>query len=577
MMRKMILLVVVLSLAGCASIPTSGSVHSEPRRSADLSPGGITIVPEPPPQGASPTMIIRGFLTAMASFGSDYATAREYLTASASDSWSPHQADVLIYASGTTPQVSGNRVTMSGAIIGHLRPDGSFVGADAPTWTHDFGLVRENGEWRISHPPEGLALSYYMFTQSFSRIDTYFFPVTGTVLVPDPRYVQRGAWDRTTAARLVVNGPSTWLSAIMDSDIRGHIYLAGEVTLTNYIADIPLSEGALDLSVDQATNLAIEVAASMKDLPGVSRIRFLYGEEVIPISNAASDGSVSVSLANRYTPQATSQPKDLHVVSEGTISFLDATSLSPVPGEWGSRNRAISSFAVASNTPEIAAVVGNQLQVGSFDQTPSVALNADGLLRPQYDIQGNLWVVSSWQGSAQLTMISPAGKVSVDSSALAGMKIRGFQLSPEGRRMVFIRQTNSPGEPERHELGIALISSTDSGPSSIVSWKPIRLTWQGSALTTIMDVAWMGPSSLLVVGSHSGNQTGLFYTDIDGLGIDEWGLPQSWTPSQMAATTTEQGPQIMILDTDQQVWAYQDGYRWNHPIDVSVSTLAFPT
>ena len=104
-LRVLIAILVVGLCTGCAGIPTTGPVVSETRRSSDSSVGGITIVPQSPPQGASQTMIIRGFLTAMASFGMDYATAREYLTAEASSTWYPGASDVLIYASGTTPRV----------------------------------------------------------------------------------------------------------------------------------------------------------------------------------------------------------------------------------------------------------------------------------------------------------------------------------------------------------------------------------------------------------------------------------------------------------------------------------------
>jgi hypothetical protein len=572
----MICLVMALC-AGCTTLPTQGSVHFEPRRSTDIGSGGITIVPESPPQGASPTMIIRGFLTAMASFGSDYATAREYLTHEASASWDPSQSDVLIYASGTTPRISGNQVSMSGPVIGMLHRDGSFAGTQEPTWNHDFALVREDGEWRISHPPDGLALSHYMFTQSYTRIDTYFLSSPGSVLVPDPRYVPRGAWDRTAATRLVINGPSSWLSTIIDPSPRHQVFLDGEVTLNKGIADIPLSPEAQLLDIDQATALAIEISASMGDVPGVSRVRLLSEGEVIDVAHSGADGSIAVSVAQDYRPPTMASQQVLYVESEGSVATLADSQLSVLPGDWNGMPRSISSLAVSRSTSDIAWVGDSGLVTVSGGQEPQTRLRSDLLLRPHYDSQGHLWAVSLSKGRAQLHMIGTDAVVDVDSSVLKGMTISGFQVSPDGRRVVFMSGAASPGGKAQHVLGIALIAYEDDVPTALVSWKPIRLTWQGAPLSSIIDVAWMGPSSLLVLGSDSGNPPGLFHTDIDGVGIEEWGYPQPWIPQEMAAVYTDSGPQIMILDTDHHVWAYQDGYRWSHPVDNVLQCLAFPS
>jgi len=514
----------------------------------------------------------------MTSYGSDYATAREYLTEEASLRWQPSESQVLIYASGTTPRVTGNQVTMSGAVIGYLRSDYSFLGSPDPTWNHDFGMVKEDGEWRISNPTDGLALSQYMFSQTFMRIDTYFFPTSGLTLVPDPRYVHRGAWDRTMAAHLAVDGPSEWLSRIIDSSIRDGISVEDSVTLApGGIADIPLSGKAMTLTPNDATTLAIEIAATMRNVPGVNRIRLFSNGVLLNLAGASEDMSIPVSLANNYDSAGTTSAENLSLIHNDVVASMVDQDPILTPGDWGTTPRVIQSFAVSRLRNEVAAVTPKGLLVGvRGGELPQLLLPGSDLLRPQYDLRGNIWAISNKDLTTTVTMINGDTQIPIDASALDGMAIQGFQLAPDGRRIVMVRQVDLPGEGSRKEIGIALISYVDSQPAAIISWKPLRLTWEGSPIRSIVDMAWMGPSSLLVLGSTGANPAGVYFTDIDGLGMDEWGLPQAWDPREMATHITSSSPQIVVLDRDGTAWFYQEGFRWSHPTIEAVSAITFP-
>jgi len=512
-------------------------------------------------------MIIRGFLTAMSSL--DYATAREYLTRQAAQDWKP-DSQVLIYASGATPRVTGNLVNMSAPLIGYLDADGSFHGSEETMWNHDFAMMVENGELRISSPPPGLALSQYVFSQTFMRIDTYFFPTSGTTLIPDPRYVQRGAWDRTTAARLVVDGPSTWLDPVADDQPQRGVAWGGEdVSLSAQgVADVPLSCPGGDPGVADATRLAVEVAATMRDMAGVSRVRLLCDTRLVILQGAAADGSLPIGVANTYDTIPIGSGKTLAVVQDGSVATMTGNDVTPVLGDWGATARTIHSLAMNSDGDQIAAVTDDGVLVGPITQDPpTTRLAAPGLLRPQFDLHDNVWVVSSDQGQVTVSMLSPDAVVSVDASQIEATDIQGFQVSPDGHRIALVRQVDAPDGP-RTEVGVALITYDGDVPAAITAWKPIRLTWEGNLLKPV-DVAWLGPSSLLVLGT-----TGVFLTDIDGLEMDEWGLPQAWTPVEMTTRTTSTSPQIVVLDDNGSVWSYQDGY-WNH-FGSRITSIAYP-
>ena len=605
--KHLMCVICVLVCAGCATLPTTGPVLSTPREVLEEGPGGFTIEPEPPPAGAPPSMIIRGFLTAMASSGQGYATAREYLTAQASSRWRPDQADTVIYASGTTPSVEEMtqtqvKVIMPGTLIGCLHPDGSFVSkcpgleGNSDEWPHDFGMVQENGEWRISNPLDGLALSQYMFSQSYMRIDAYFFPVSGETLVPDPRYVPRTAWDRTTAAKLVLDGPSDWLKDITASEERTDIVLDGDVTLTGSVADVPLDCGSVSLETGDATQLAIEIAATMRDMAGVSRVRLTCDGTPVPLSGAAPDASLPISIVDNYDSSHEGSVETLVTVHDGVVALLGDDFI-PVPGEWGTTQHAISSFAISSDLDQIAAVTDEGLWIGPVSEGSSVlAIAGEGFLRPQLDSHGNLWAVRTLDNVLTVSVVArddlihaivdqkPPPVTVLDTTEVEG-KVQGFQVSPDGHRILLVREIESSevSEGTQAEVGISLITYDDAMPSALISWKPIQLMWEGAQLKTIVDLAWMGPSSFVLLASTGATPPGVFVTNIDGLEMDEWGLPQrldSADPDQkraveMAAHNTSGSPQIVVREQDGTVWSYQDSYQWRRLGD-SVTSITYP-
>jgi len=559
LVRTMVACCLALVLAGCASLPTSGPVQSEERRTYDENQSRVMIVPEPPPQGAIPFNIVTGFLTAMAGVDPGYATAREYLTTDAAAAWNP-ASGVLIYAGGTTPSVNGDQVIMSGAVVGSLGADGAFVASEDRTWTHDFKMVMQDGEWRISNPPPGLAVSEYMFNQGFTRVDTYFFPAGGKTLVPDPRYVLSGAWNRTTAARMVLAGPSTWLRAVTGQ--AGGVTLAGDVTMTNQgVADVPLSAGARDLSEEDATALAVEIAATMRSVNGVSRVRLVCDGDYLPVRAGWPDSSFPLSGVDAYDRARPGPPQVLLSVQNNLVVRQAGASTAPVAGDWGSTPRAMTSLGSNADQTQIAAVTADGLLAGPLGADPPVPrLPLPGLLRPQYDTSGNIWTVGS--ADSAVYVVGPQSYHQVDTSALAGLRIEAFQVSSDGRRIVIAGRTAGPDE-SRQEIGVALIAYTDDQPAAIIAWKPIRLSWDGAAFGSVRDVSWLGPSSLLVLGSSSASPPGVFDTDIDGLDVNDRGYPPlAGTLSQLAVHVTDTGAQVMALDEQGTIWSYQDPLRW---------------
>ncbi|MDR0848056.1 MAG: LpqB family beta-propeller domain-containing protein [Propionibacteriaceae bacterium] len=573
--RWFLVLALVIGCAGCTGLPTSGVVGSAPREGSSQDPGDVAIIPDPPSQGASPSQIVQGFLNAMVNSEQGYATARAYLTHTASAAWTP-DAEALIYASGITPRVNGDQVSITGALVGRLSADGAYSSVDNPSWTHDFGLVIEDNQWRISRPTTGLALSQYMFSQTYTRVEAYFFDDTATVLVPDSRYVPIGSWNAARAVRLVLNGPSTWLSPVTDNTYRSRVELDSDVyTSGGGVLTVPLSGEAAGLDIQPATQLALEIAATTRDMASVVWIRLTVagqGLALDPRMGAATDDALAKVAADQYTRASSSAPADLFFVSSGYVYRADATTRSRLPSDWGTTPHDISSFAVNRDSAVIAAATPDGLLVGgAFDGELTIELSEPGILRPQFASDRTLWAMASNpQGTAAWTRYGGTMH-QVAATGLAGLVVQGFQLAPDGRRvLLLVRPVQDPEGPMR--VGVALITTTNGQPSSIVSFKQIQATFQGSVMTSIIDAAWMGPSSMVLLGAtQQGRAAEVFYTDRDGLSVEEWGNPEQWAATQMAA----HAQQVSVLEEQGQVWTYQEGQQWAKVGD-NVSAIAYP-
>lgn len=158
--------VVVLTLVGCATLPTSGAIEEVP---LSAQPPGIDVAPEPPADGVLPGRLVEGFLQAMADPSDDYAVARQYLTGEAARVWEPTSA--VIYNGSVSSD--NNSADIDGQLLGRLDSGGHYTAAN-DSFTFDFGVVEENGQWRIGTPPAGLLLSSYIFDRYYSLVSLYY-------------------------------------------------------------------------------------------------------------------------------------------------------------------------------------------------------------------------------------------------------------------------------------------------------------------------------------------------------------------------------------------------------------------
>ena len=164
-----VLAVVALVASGCVSVPTSGPVEKVEGQPPECQ-NCINVDVAPPSPGDDPKQVVQGFLRATSNFQPNYAVARQFLTTGAAEKWAP-ESGVSIYSGSL--QAAGNTVILDGRLVGSLGPDRTYTAQDK-AWRVNFGMVKENGEWRISTPPPGLMVAEFAFSSFYQSYNLYF-------------------------------------------------------------------------------------------------------------------------------------------------------------------------------------------------------------------------------------------------------------------------------------------------------------------------------------------------------------------------------------------------------------------
>ena len=115
-MRRRLLAVVlaVLLLAGCATVPTKGTIRSGSRQGLAPELGGVGVEAKPPRDNLKAMQLVTGFLEAM-SDSQAYDVARQYMTPEAAAAWKPESQTVVYdqqpgraHAGGRRDQADGH-------------------------------------------------------------------------------------------------------------------------------------------------------------------------------------------------------------------------------------------------------------------------------------------------------------------------------------------------------------------------------------------------------------------------------------------------------------------------------------
>ncbi|MFF4382258.1 LpqB family beta-propeller domain-containing protein [Kitasatospora sp. NPDC001547] len=571
-----------LVASGCAAMPDSGGITK-----VELSQGSADknlqarVYPMAPGRGAKPRELLTGFLDAVTA-DEGYDTARKYLTESAAATWNPDAGTQVLTATATTAgqDVTDTDTVVSATVTGQLvatvdERHSYLLVAGQNNVSSDFTFVREGGEWRIDKLPPGVIMNETNFRNSFRQVERFFYTApdpssavagnTGQeVLVADPIYLRRRIDPLASAARALVQGPSTWLSPVVGTafpsgttveevgidDNRGaHVRLGG--------ADTGEPTGCRRM----ATQLFYTLADQGK---GLDRLELKGRHGTCTASRNDGPATGPGSLAGSASTQQYYQRAD-----NGVLMKIDeGRTGDPVRGPLGkpqpNGTPPLGTVAVSRDGGWAAAVSGDGRQVFSVPLSDSTAsmgepvLSApakggdkdDGFASPSWDGRGDLWVVDRGKQNPRVVMVRGNKSYTVPVEGLTGQTVESLKIASDGARVALVVKT--PGVATSSLVfGLVVHGGTKEAPTA-------KITGIRRAAPTITDVAsvsWVETDQLLVLGKEVDRTQQLHYISTDGsqssdtrLGIGESMRTVSASESR-GDVLTQAPPVLAVSDT----------------------------
>jgi hypothetical protein len=593
------LLIVVASLlvaTGCVSVPTSGPIEKVEGQQPPCQ-NCVNVEVAPPDPGDKPLEIVTGYLLATSNYQPNYSTAKQFLTRTAAEKWSP-AGEVLIYKG--SPVARGNAVTFDGSLVGSLAPDRTYLARDHE-FKWNFEVRQENGEWRIGNPPPGLMVEEFLFNSFYQTYDLYFVG-NGRSLVPDPIYLPALSNPANVASALMnmlIKGPSKWLKPAVTSAIPPDTSLSVDsVTITDGIAEVQLSDSVLALPDPDRSLLAAQIVYTLRQIGGVKGVLIKVNQQPyrVPQSDLKNLVISVDAILREMDPVPFVAGEQLHAVENGAVKVVTTATDSPtiraMDGPLGSGTYPVHSLAVSVANTDLAVTTKDRTTLSrapiATGKPAPLLSGVSELLRPQFTRYGEIWDIGQLSGR-QWIWVSTADnsnpdstdpakkpdtmeKIETDLPMLRDGKVTAFKISPDGTRMALVRSTENGGS----ELGLARIIRSDK--RIIVSgWRALDTTQSTMPrIEKIADVAWLDATELMVLGAANTDAAyAPFRVAEDALRITKEGEPENWNAVELAVLPRTQTAIIVgTANSIGQTWK-DNGTRWV-PFVSKVSTIAYP-
>lgn len=562
--RALALLCALLLLGGCVTVPTSGPVerHSPAQQQADP---GVDIAPVPPPAGASPGLIVEGFLHAMATYQPGYSVARQFLTREAAELWQP-ESGVEIYAGGYPPQVSDSGVVLTAPLVGTLDAQGSFAPASRQ-YHHDFGLVRDaDRQWRISQPPRGLLVSQSLFNGTWVRSDVCFWDASGDWLVPDPRFVQSGTIGMLATVRAVLAGPSRTAGSAYREPLATHLEVA-TVTLSATGVVTAQLIGAVDaLDAASRQRLTAELVWSLSSLEGVRGLR-VTGNGTAWELGAAGETVTTDDFADG-APMPATLGEGVYLIRDGVLQRASWTDPNASPQPIGGALNRVSAVAARADGLAVGLVTDDGTRLRSVavpDGAGRVELDGSHFVGVRWTRQGELWGILDRTRDVRLRAVKDGRELRVDAGALPNGRIRAFAPAPDGVRVAVVIENQG-----RSSLGVAAILRSADGVR-IVGWRELTPAGWAPSGQPVVDVGWAGPADLAVL---LGATPTARVVSVDSEGAVSADIGPNDTSALIQLAVTGSG-RAVLRGPDGQTWRFVDEFAWEPWLD-KVQAVSLP-
>lgn len=554
-------------LAGCATLPDSGPIQREAVDAPDPAMDAPYFNPPGPAEDGTPAAIVSGFLVAMQANPLSTSVARSFLSERARGAWAPNRGTIVYGAFTVTPRAGGATVRL--ADTRRLDPRGGWIGGSpGRSETLDLRLITEDGQWRIDNPVNALVVPTSFFDRSFARFELYFYDQTGQVLLPDPVFIPRGEQTATNLVRGLLAGPGPALAEISRSALPSRTDLDLSVVVTESgVAEVPLSREVLRAPPTELSRAVDQLAWTLRQVPGVERVRMTVDGAPVPLSGGRIDAPVT--SGTEYDASGPSDSELWGLRGSRLVELGNAGGEGAGDGTGGPLGRpdySIRGFAVSESPRRVAAVSGNgrTLFVAPAEEgdttTPveRVVTGATDLLRPSFDMFGDLWIVDRTSRGARVSVAS-GGKVRpVRVPGVTGADVAAFSVARDGSRFAvayagsrvpLVRVTDILRTDEGIVSGAGRSRSFPAGDRDAVG---------------LADIGWRDPATLAVLSRATPETSQVSYVSADGSPVD----PDLTEPSVFRGEVREMvvAPDVelplLLITPDERLYTLSSNGNW---------------
>jgi hypothetical protein len=427
--------VVVVLLGGCSGIPRDGGVRvGQPAPQGDSPPA--VFLPSHPQKNASQESILRGFIEAASSPDNKYAVAREFLTSDFSVDWKPDTGVTIDDGVGRVPQkIDDLTMQMSVEPVAEVNAAGEYRELETSTQSplrYEFAKV--GGQWRISKAPNGIVIDENTFPDVFSAQALYFYDPSFSFLVPDLRWLPRGATAPTRIVKALLAGPSPWLvGAVATAFPEGTELTADAVQVVARDAKVDLNSQALN--ADRVTMQRMKYQL-LNSLPTGITV-------TVTIERNSQDIGDLGTAAPVLNPRVDGRPL---ILRNGQFGYLAAIgdSLTPIPGLSEPILALAPTAATLSAGQTVAAALNpNGVYGVSVGDSPKLLDPRAGLIAPSVDNFGYIWSVPA-AGPNEVVVYNTAGDaVPLPTPWEEYTSIQALKVSRDGTRVIALMRSGT--------------------------------------------------------------------------------------------------------------------------------------
>jgi hypothetical protein len=493
-----LLALLLVLLAGCARIPTSGPVG----KSSEGSAGNLSapvFLPAAPQPGASPETIIDYFYRAGSGYEDDYAVARQYLTQASSVSWKPDQR-ALVYRDARVVATDTENVFNYELDVAYT-VDADGIATQSPEGTVEkipVTVTQVDGEWRISAIPDGTAIPEETFKVIYGAYPIYFFDPTFTFAVPDVRWFIRNKTVKAMTSALLA-GPAPYLRGAVASAFPSGIKLAREsVPVVSGAAQVDLTAKELmETSPEDRLRMQMQLTLTFRSQPDVVNVELRANQDLVRVED---DGSVLPPVQDK------SVPSRQIAISGNELVRYENNRVSPLP-DMQPVSALNPRFPAESPVSQTAAFLNDSRTIlySISPGQPARALTTRSTLsRPSFGLNDWVWTAGpGGNGGTEVVAYRPTGvaegslvpSVTLAPAWLAGRTVKEFRISREGVRALVISEQN--GRTRVQVTGI--IRGGDGTPRELTA--PVTLATESNP----DQGAWVSDTTVAVMKGAAGS------------------------------------------------------------------------